>query len=202
MRELTPFELDALTEIINVGVGRSASSLSDIICDRIVLKVPNISLVPIKELHNILPDEQSDTLAAVSQGFTGEIRGSASLIFPPEEASCLVSALIGEDADPCGLDELRTGTLMEIGNIIINGLIGTLCNMLNTNLDFSLPEYCDLHSIADLYLPDGQEDGTGYVMLAEANLNLDNLKICGFLFIIFKIEEMEIIINKIDALLK
>ena len=202
MRELTPIELDALIEIINIGVGRSASSLSDIIGDRITLKVPNISLVPIKELPNILPDEQNDTFAAVSQGFSGEIRGSASLIFPPEGASSLVSALIGEDADPSGMDELRTGTLMEIGNIVINGVIGTLCNMLNTNLDFSLPEYCDLHSIADLYLPDGQEDSTEYVMLAEANLNLDNLKISGFLFIIFKIEEIEIIMNKIDALLK
>ncbi len=202
MQDLTSIELDALTEIINVGVGRSASSLSDIIGDRIVLKVPNVSLVPISELPNLLPEEQDNPFSAVSQGFDGELKGSASLIFSPVGATRLVSTLIGEDADSIEMDELRAGTLMEIGNIVINGLIGTLANMLNSNLNFGLPEFLDLHSIADLALPGEQQNATDYVMLAEADFNLDSLKINGFLFIIFRIEELETIMTKINVLLK
>lgn len=46
MLELTAMQIDALTEIVNIGVGRAASSLSDIIGAHILLKVPDVNIFP------------------------------------------------------------------------------------------------------------------------------------------------------------
>jgi len=42
---LNEIELDALTELVNIGVSRAATSLRDMIGEQVHLSVPNVSLV-------------------------------------------------------------------------------------------------------------------------------------------------------------
>jgi len=42
---LSPLELDALTELVNIGVSRSAGSLREMVGEEIILSVPKVELV-------------------------------------------------------------------------------------------------------------------------------------------------------------
>lgn len=65
--KLTALQEDALTEVINIGFGRAAASLSKLTGQRVQLEAPHITMCPIDELSDRLrPMIQSD-VASVHQ---------------------------------------------------------------------------------------------------------------------------------------
>ena len=42
---LNELEIDALTEMVNIGVGRAATSLRDMVGEQVLLSVPRVNLV-------------------------------------------------------------------------------------------------------------------------------------------------------------
>jgi chemotaxis protein CheC len=48
--DLTQTQLDALSELINIGFARAANSLSELTGDRVLLDVPQVSIHTINEL--------------------------------------------------------------------------------------------------------------------------------------------------------
>ena len=51
---LSPEQMDTLTEMVNIGFGRAAASLSALVRQRIVLRAPEIALYPLEDLHHQL----------------------------------------------------------------------------------------------------------------------------------------------------
>uniref|UniRef100_A0ACD5GZE0 Uncharacterized protein n=1 Tax=Desertifilum tharense IPPAS B-1220 TaxID=1781255 RepID=A0ACD5GZE0_9CYAN len=51
------------------------------------------------------------------------------MIFPTESASTLVSLLTGEKPGTPDLEAVKIGTLLEVGNIVLNGVVGTVSNL-------------------------------------------------------------------------
>lgn len=43
---------DALKEIINIGVGKAAGTLNNLLNKHIVLEVPNVNFIPLGEMEN------------------------------------------------------------------------------------------------------------------------------------------------------
>ena len=54
-----------------------------------------------------------------------------------------MAALTGEVPAAPSLNAVMAGTLNEIGNIVINGVIGTIGNILAKPFDFSVPNYVE-----------------------------------------------------------
>jgi len=53
-----------------------------------------------------------------------------------------VDCIIGqENIQEEGLDSIRSGTLCEVGNILINAVLGTISNELRLNLEYTVPVY-------------------------------------------------------------
>jgi chemotaxis protein CheC len=137
---LTPLELDALTELINIGVSRSANSLREMVGEQVLLSVPSVRLVGRSEAADILRDRESGRLIAVHQTFEGDISGRALLIFPETRSLELVRAVTGGELPLEEIIELEQEALVETGNIILNGCLSTMANMLRRSLRTSLPE--------------------------------------------------------------
>lgn len=191
MTALTTADIDVLTEVINIGVGRAAGSLSDIIGSHVLLKVPHVELLPFSKLKEVASRLGHERISSVIQKFQGAFIGSAALVFPPESAARLVSALTGDDISSPNLDSVRSGTLMEIGNIVINGILGTVGNILKCNLSFSLPEFRDINKIIELIHSDGFKGHDGFIVFAEANFAIKALEISGFIIILFETDSMD-----------
>lgn len=141
--ELSIHESDILKELINIGVGKAAGVLNQITGMHIDLHVPTLKIVPLTELELAQENKTDNHLSAVYLGFEGNFSGKAGLLFPTESASLLVSLLTGEEPLDADLDALRVGTLTEIGNIVINGVMGSMGNVLKEHLVYTTPFYLE-----------------------------------------------------------
>ena len=138
---LTELELDALTELVNIGVSRAATSLREMVGrQQVILSVPNVVLVTRAEAIELLSRQESTRLVAVHQVFEGDITGRALLIFPETNSLELVRAVTGGELALEDILELEQEALAETGNVILNGCLATIANMLQRSLKMSLPE--------------------------------------------------------------
>ncbi|HSK39601.1 MAG TPA: chemotaxis protein CheX [Arenibaculum sp.] len=139
MAELTEIERDALTELVNVGVGRAARNLSRLLSDQILLTVPRADILPLLDAADSLSGREPAKLVAVGQEFTGAFSGHALVIFPEAKSFELVRAVMGSAPSADEIADLEQEALTEIGNIILNGCLVVIANTLGRHLAISLP---------------------------------------------------------------
>ncbi|WP_254063002.1 chemotaxis protein CheX [Caulobacter sp. S45] len=137
---LNELELDALTELVNIGVSAAAASLREMVGEQVHLSVPNVTLVSRPRAVEMLTEREAAKLVAVHQVFEGDITGRVLLIFPETRSLELVRAVTGGELPLEDIIELEQEALAETGNIILNGCLATIANMLERSLKMSLPE--------------------------------------------------------------
>lgn len=197
--ELTADQLDALKELINVGVGQAAGMLNEMIEFRIRLQVPIVRLLTPLELQTELSGRLGpDQLASVQLAFSGSFGGTAQLVFPTESAANLVAILTGEEPESPDLDSLKIGTLTEVGNIVINGVMGCISNMLTQPLHYSVPVYLeeDIKHLASLK---EEVNSNITVLLAQASFDVEELQITGDIVLFFGVGSFDALLDAIAA---
>jgi chemotaxis protein CheC len=138
--ELDEFELDALTELANIGVSRAAANLRDMVGHQVLLSVPAVAVITQDRAATLLGKRETGNLVAVHQAFAGDFSGRALLIFPESNSLELVRAVAGGELDLDDIIDLEQEALAETGNIILNGCLATIANILQRTLTVSLPE--------------------------------------------------------------
>lgn len=138
--ELSELERDALTEIVNIGVSRAASSLRKMIGDQVLLSVPSIEVVSQRRAARLISEREVVDLVAVRQDFSGPFSGRALLIFPETNSLELVRAVTGGELSIEEVIEMEHEALAETGNIILNSCLATMANMLKRSLTMTIPE--------------------------------------------------------------
>jgi chemotaxis protein CheC len=137
---LSELERDALTELVNVGVSRAAGSLRKMVGREVLLSVPAIEIVGQREAAVLINEREDGELIAVRQDFSGAFSGRALLIFPQRSSLELIRAVVDEQLSEADAAEMEQEALAETGNIILNGCLGTMANMLRRSLTMTLPE--------------------------------------------------------------
>jgi chemotaxis protein CheC len=194
---ITPLQLDTFREIVNIGVGRAAASLNDMLDSPIVLEVPEVTMIAYEDLQKVA-GAQSESFSCVQLGFKGPFSGIAALVFPPSSAVKLVAAMTAEEPDDYGLDGVMAGTLNEVGNIVINCVIGTIGNILDRPFDFSLPNY--LHGALRDILQVGAGSVLHTVLLVKTHFIVHEKHIDGNIFIVFEASSFDALLAAIDQL--
>jgi chemotaxis protein CheC len=186
---LTDEQLDVLRELINIGVGRAAGVLNELLGAHVLLHVPLVRVFAPHEVDDALAFVPDDRIAAVRMAFKGSFVGTASLVFPVESAASLVNLLLDGEFGDTDIDSMRAGTLTEVGNIIINGVMGSISNMLHEQLRYSLPVYLEdgLHEIWGVRHWSGQS-----IVLARTHFTVQSHQIQGDIFLIFESASFEI----------
>jgi len=194
MIELTEEQEDILSELVNIGVGRAAATLNEMIGHHIHLRVPFVKLICKENFHDYVDYDDETSLSSVQMGFQGDFNGNAVLVFPEESASILVSSLTDEPQDSPEMDELKSGTLIEVGNILINGVMGSIGNLLKAKLDYAVPDYleCKVDYLSSL---GGNKSS---ILLAEASFAIDELKVQGDILLFFHVSSFENVLQFVN----
>lgn len=177
---MSELELDALTELVNLGVSKAAASLARMVHEEVILTVPKVALLSRQEAIRILGERESKNLVAVHQIFEGDITGRALLIFPEERSLELVRSVVALDLSLEEIIELEQEALAETGNIVINGCLATIANSLETSLKISLPEVLRGESARFFNLDPPPEAGST-VMFIYINFALRRRDIDGYI---------------------
>lgn len=190
---------DALSELVNVGVGRAAASLSSMVKERIDLSVPKVVTISFQELsfHLGLEKELSEdpNVSIVQQPFVGKVGGTASILFPVSSARKLVALLTDGALSSEELDLEMEAALTEVGNILINGVMGTIGNITGMDINFQLPEYqkCSTDELEQTF--HGHD-----LLLAMVLIAISGQEIKGHLILLFDLSSLESLQNFVERM--
>lgn len=138
---------DMLKEIFNIGVGKAANMLSEIVDKKILLDVPNIKIFDYEnkeiEFEGSFYKGITGTLMVSSISFEKKINGEANLIFPADKMRSIINFCIKQEDEGTSNDldftDIDFDIVRELGNIILNSIIGEIGNFLDVNFEYTLP---------------------------------------------------------------
>ena len=196
---LTERQIDGLTEIIIAGMASGAGVLNTMLQSQVSLRVSRIQVLSLESYLSQYLHPGSDLLSAVQLGYKGGFSGKALLVFPTPSASKLVTMLTGEAMESDDFDTIQAGTLNELGNIVINGVLGTLSDRMEQHFVYSVPIY--LEERADhLLCPPGRASAYS-VLLARTRFSLAADQIEGDLLLLFDVGALDAMVRSVGALL-
>lgn len=197
--DLTSAQEDALKELLNIGFGRAASSLSQLTGHRVLLDVPAVSIHALADLKNALASVVHDEVASVHQIFSGQVAGDALLILNHQAAAVLKQLLTDEPALPLQVDASAREVLTEVGNILLNACLGTFGNLLDVKVSFSIPhlDLNTLQSVLESLLVN--REGMRYGLLVHAGFRLRDTAVIGYLVIVLSVASLDRLIRAVEA---
>jgi chemotaxis protein CheC len=196
--ELTVVQRDALTELINIGFGRAAASLSRITGYRVLLDVPNVAVYPMDQLQGVLATMVHGEVATVHQVFTGPVAGDAFLALDARAAALLKELLTNEPALPLRLDASTQEVVTEVGNVLLNACLGTFGNLLKVHVSFSVPKLSidSLGFVLDSVTVGQQE--LRYALVVHAGLRLREGTVRSYLIIVLSVSSLDVLVQAVE----
>ena len=204
MKVLSEIQLDALTEVFNVGAGRAALSLSEIVGEEVMLSVPSIEVLKAEEVNSRVLTLKDDKFAIVSQLFSGPFDAEAVLLFTENYALEIVRDMMGSQMSIEDLAEFEQEAMCELGNIILNACLSAMADMLGISLNSSLPTYAmsSPDEITTRLAEKGVEDGdSSYILVLHIDLVLEKHHTEGHLIFLLSSTSLSKLISHIQQYL-
>ncbi len=196
---LTACQLDILRELINIGVGKAGGLINQMVKSHVRLELPEILVLNKAEMAQYIHSRGKEVLSTVRLGFRGTFSGWSGLIFPRESAAWLVSQLVGDEHAAMGMDfdSLCIGTIQEVGNIVLNGVMGSIVNVLGVGIDYFPPDYFE----TDIKGLLGHEDPEhSMVLMIKTQFLMEEGVAEGEVVIIFHVAAFDNLLKALDNL--
>ena len=132
--------MEAMAALVNAGLKSGAEVLNQMLETDIRMATPAIQMLE-KDFEARLSQPATLPLTVVEMGFDGRLKGNSGLIFDEESARRFVEKVSGEAVDPDEFDFVSAGVLTEIGNIVLNRVMGAISNALSLSLDYVVPTF-------------------------------------------------------------
>ena len=193
--QLTPSHIATLKGLIDAGSNQAADVLNMMTGSDIRLQVPSVAMLNAPDEKNGL---SSDQLSAVQLGFRGPFSGISLLLFSLDNGAQLAAALTGEQPGTPGFDDLRIEALTEVGNMVLNGVMGSIGNVLQQRLDYAIPAY--LEESLDHLLGTRTPDEDNAALLAQTRFTIERLDFDGAIILVFTPESAQALVAALDTI--
>ncbi|WP_342128393.1 chemotaxis protein CheC [Hydrogenophaga sp. OTU3427] len=196
MLKLDDDQLDALSEIFNIGVGKAAAAMSGLVGDEVLLSVPHVSLLTVNEAAQEL-SAANPRLYTVRQPFDGVFKGDALLIFPSEKSLEIVRIVAGQSVPEEDISGLERDAMTEIGNVMLNACIAALSDLLQNEFELGM---------TDVDIGDGRtilrtRIQNHLVVFLHIRFELKTSEIEGFVVFVLNTTSLEALRTSLDRLL-
>jgi chemotaxis protein CheC len=198
---LTELQRDVMMELLNIGMGRAAAVLCEMFREEVDLSIPFVDLLPRRTATGLIMEKGAERIVAVQQRFSGLFWGDTMLVFPEEKSLELVRALIQEKSSLDIMTEMEQEAFMEIGNIILNSCIGSISELLHSEVSGSLPVLLS-GSCEDILGKAGALPADEQVMVLRMDFTLHERWIKGCVVFIIDGNAMDALQESIDQLLQ
>jgi chemotaxis protein CheC len=195
-----PEELvDALLETANLGVGRAAAALSELTSRTVEITVPELMIFTTDEpVH--MSDLRDVAVLRVAQRFTQDLDGYTLLLLNEEGSRRVARLILGEEIESNSFDEMEQSALLELCNIMINSVMGSLANQLKMTLSYDVP-FLDLKGISSFgeLLVDLIPQHIGRVVFMRASLKISAEVIHGYIVLILDEQNLQMLLSRLEA---
>lgn len=142
LRNLNDMHLSVFQEIGNIGAGNAATALASLLNRQMRMTVPNVSVVPFKNIADILGGPEVVVIGVMVQ-MTGDLNGFVMLVEDAADATKMINILTGShDSVPedFTFSEMQLSALTEISNILVGAYLSAISSMTGLNIVPSVPE--------------------------------------------------------------
>ena len=201
MSILNEIERDALTEIFNVGAGRAAQSLSEIVGDEVRLSVPSVEVLRTAAIDEQVLPRTRGRFATVSQKCDGPFDAEAVLLFTEDRALSIVRDMMGSQMSLDELAEFEREAMCELGNIILNACLSAMADMLEITLNSSLPQYLvsSPEDISERLAATRSDDS--YVLVLHIDLVIEKHQTDGHLIFLLSSSSLHALVENVQRYL-
>jgi len=179
-----PVDMDALSELFNVGLHRAAASLSELTGQRIGVDMPRLWVCKASEIEERMLSLLRGELATVHQIFSGAVAGDAVLLIEPDKAAALARFMTsGEAAIGGRLDQSAREVLVEIGNVVLGACLSSFGDMLHVPVTFSVPRIHVDSLVGVLAALRTETEEVQYAVIAATRFGLSTMEVDGYLIV-------------------
>ncbi|SFP96259.1 chemotaxis protein CheC [Desemzia incerta] len=173
--EFSTVQLDALKEVINIGGGNAATSLSQLINKPVHMTVPTIEVMAYEDMFEQVMSEDTMIDAVLTKMF-GQAEGVFLLVGLEEDMKHLASIMLPENSETMLPENSETNpemidsALKELANILVNSFLNAVTKLLDINLLTSIPLLTrDMFGaiVSSVYMESGQYDDTILILKNE-----------------------------------
>lgn len=131
----TQGQIDLIRELVNIGGGNAATSISQLIDNPVSMDVPTIEVLSYDELYESIPEDK--TVNAVIIKLTGDAEGSFLFVTSDETKGQLVEMMLPEDMREN--EEIADSAIKELVNILVSSYNNAIADELKASLSSSIP---------------------------------------------------------------
>ena len=200
--EFTPVQLDALQELANIGAAHSATTLSMMLNCHVSMNVPEIDIVDISEMGQLLTDEITTLVVFELQG---EIPHGGYLVlhFPGDSAIRTSSVLLGSGDISSQSGEMDQSAILEVGNIMISAFLSAASDLIGIIMLPSPPALVvDMTHAVIQSLIAGMTIEVDDVVLFRINLSSDEHEIAANILIFLEVSTLQMVAEMLEKMLR
>ncbi|WP_208560880.1 chemotaxis protein CheC [Marinilactibacillus kalidii] len=130
--------LDALQELVNIGGGNAATSLSKLIDRKVEMDVPTLEIMDYDEVFQKIRGEEEVVKAVLMNALGDEEEyGIFLFVVDPSDADQLASMIMPEGIELT--DELIDSSISELVNILVHSFITAVMKVIDTMIISTVP---------------------------------------------------------------
>ena len=130
-------DIDAIGEILNISLGSSATSVSEMLEQRVNITIPEVEVKSAKDIHL----ESLEPAVAVEINYVSGLDGKNILILKESDVKVIVGLLLHTDYsdEEFVMDEMSIGAICEVMNLMMGASATALSQFLNMPINISPP---------------------------------------------------------------
>ncbi len=199
---LTAEQLDILKEIGSIGAANSATALSQLLCKKVSINVPQVKLLGAEQLFesSFLSQPQEIGIAA-SSNILGTLTGGMLVLFSQKSALLMIDILMRREIGSTQFFNIMDASaLSECSSILC-------CSYLNAITEF-LSLYKLVPSINQIYMDRIEnlmkilvkgfvDSNVGYILPIENNLVIEEIQVNLFVIFLLNLESIKKILQSV-----
>jgi chemotaxis protein CheC len=198
-KRLSSEQLDALREVANIGSGHAATSLSQLVRARVMVRVPKVITGHLEEVVTKIA-EPNEIVVSVLLYFLGDLSGRTLLIYPHEHAQQLMSILMPAVQDQ--REEVRESLIKEVSNILSCSYMNALGELLGVLILPSVPGMIvDMAGavLSSVMLEFGSEKDFVFCVETEFDFGETRNPLSAYFLLLPDTKSLEIILKKLNV---
>lgn len=141
-RKLTPLEVDALGEVMNISIGSSATAVSNMLDHRVQITTPQVS---VSDVESFSIGELQPAIGVEIRYVSG-LEGSNIMLLKRSDVKAIVDILMGSETpdEEFELNDLTISAVCEVMNQMMGAASTALSDFLGKPVNISTPESFEL----------------------------------------------------------
>lgn len=199
--ELDEMFKDFMRELGNIGTGNAVNALSQLLNCPLEINTPNLRILPFQQLTEILTEAETP-LAGIMVEVFKEVEGMFLFLLDETFTRQIVHLALGVEMwDFMSLTEMEESLLLELGNIMCGSYIRALSQLLDIEMDVSVPQIkidmggAILTDAALCFLRTGDE-----LLMIDNLFRMDTGTFSGRILFLPEMDSLQVLLGKLEEL--